>query len=434
MDYLNGKIFRVILGITFGISTLIGQPYYYYSKSADNRIKSEIYQVNLMNGQNRLFLSNLDPVTYLSWNQDQSWLYMSTKAYFQIIETTSLQKHILIDDEHFQGISGALLIPQINRLFVTWLKSEEDGSTSHTYVFEPSTFECIDSLEYGNLDNRSILIEDRTKYYQWGPNEEGNSIISYISINPNFLVSEKPLLEVGPKTSMKILLNGMKGKGLFQYGTEPTLLAQRYCTVNILNNIIESDFPFPLRSEGQFSPDGKCVVIEEVNFEKSPTESQDYRPGNIYIFNSTNGQLQQKLQLLPEGKILLFDNYPDQLYYLTGTEGLFQVAKVPLNVVTPTKVLLDSLYSLTNQTYKQNLIGDANFVKELSNDLQNGLKHLIKEDSLNCSKEISVFQDKIKKEYDKKNISKDKRFVTEDGYKYLYFSAQYTIDRLQTKK
>ena len=49
------------------------------------------------------------------------------------------------------------------------------------------------------------------------------------------------------------------------------------------------------------------------------------------------------------------------------------------------------------------------------------------------------FQEKVDKEYEKtsddhkKGKARDKRFVTEDAWKLLYFNAQYIIDRLPEK-
>ena len=43
-------------------------------------------------------------------------------------------------------------------------------------------------------------------------------------------------------------------------------------------------------------------------------------PGKISVFNGVTGQLIQKLKLPPEGKVLVFDNYPDMLYYYLPKE------------------------------------------------------------------------------------------------------------------
>jgi hypothetical protein len=65
---------------------------------------------------------------------------------------------------------------------------------------------------------------------------------------------------------------------------------------------------------------------------------------------------------------------------------------------------------------------------------------LARGDSVNCAKELEKFQEKVKKEYDKtvedqrKHKPRDKRFVTEEGYRSLAEGAQKIIDRIAEKK
>jgi hypothetical protein len=101
---------------------------------------------------------------------------------------------------------------------------------------------------------------------------------------------------------------------------------------------------------------------------------------------------------------------------------------------------LDSLVAFIPQVSGLGWLSDENFVNELDNGLENARKHLARGDSVNAYKEVEKFQQKIQKEYDKtqenqkKNKPKDKRFVTTEGYKFLYYSAQYILDRLPAEK
>jgi hypothetical protein len=102
----------------------------------------------------------------------------------------------------------------------------------------------------------------------------------------------------------------------------------------------------------------------------------------------------------------------------------------------PVVELVDSLESYVHQVSDLGWLADANFVNELDNDLENAREHLAKGDSVNAYEEVQKFQEKIQKEYDKtqenekKNKPRDKRFVTTEGYKFLYYNAQYILDRL----
>ena len=116
----------------------------------------------------------------------------------------------------------------------------------------------------------------------------------------------------------------------------------------------------------------------------------------------------------------------------------FDVKRPPST--TPLTVLLDSLTSYKHQVFEFGWLADKNFAKELNNHLENARKHLVKGDSVNTSKEVEKFQEKVNKEYqktidnEKKNKPRDKRFVTTEGYKFLYYNAQYILDRLPSEK
>jgi hypothetical protein len=96
---------------------------------------------------------------------------------------------------------------------------------------------------------------------------------------------------------------------------------------------------------------------------------------------------------------------------------------------TSIETMIDSLISYKHQCYTYTWLGDQNYVKELDNHLTNAKKHLTKQDSLKCAREVEMFQAKINKEY-KEAGNKDKRFVTIEGWKFLYYNAQYIIERL----
>lgn len=97
---------------------------------------------------------------------------------------------------------------------------------------------------------------------------------------------------------------------------------------------------------------------------------------------------------------------------------------------TPIPQMIDSLTAVKHQVYDEHWIGDANFVRELDNDLDNAQSHLKKRDSLEASKEVEKFQYEVNKEYKESTNSNDKRFVTVDGWKFLYYDDQYVIVQL----
>jgi WD40 repeat protein len=438
MNYAKVTFFLVLISVTG--ASLFAQPYYYYAKSLDVKGNSDIYRVNLATGQNLLFFSDAGRVQSVSWNQDQTWLYVSTKYDFELIQTDSRQKHVLVATDDYQGLDGAVFVPQLAKLFVTWSKRDGDtgGMISQTYVFDPASFSLVDSNGVP-VDASSILSEDGTRYYDYGPDSSGNYTVSCISLRTKNLIDEKPFHAVGPRTELKRLLGGRRGKALIEYELRSGFANQRYCLVDLRTNTVQTDFPFPWRSEAQLTPDGKHILVEEVQFinDNNPNTPAEYSPGIVYIYDAESGRLLQRLSLPPEGRVLVFDNYPDKLFYYNQLR--MQSISVDVTVVTPDIILLDTLVSLKHQAKSKSWLADKNFVDELDNHLDNAQKHLAKDDSVNARKEIEKFQEKVDKEYQKtaddhkKGKARDKRFVTEDGWKLLYFNAQYIIDRLPEK-
>jgi hypothetical protein len=117
-----------------------------------------------------------------------------------------------------------------------------------------------------------------------------------------------------------------------------------------------------------------------------------------------------------------------------------QSSTLRFRIIKTISILPDDLRLQLSQSLTKGLIGDANFIKELDNGLDNAKKHLLKPDSVNCYKEVATFQDKVNKEYlktvddQKEGKPRDKRFVTKDGWTLLYYAAQEILDRLPSKK
>jgi hypothetical protein len=432
-------LLKVLLAAVLFSPRLLSQPYYYYFTPVDPKGSiTNVYQVDLSTGQKELFLTDSSRIQNLDWNQNQSWLYVTTRYDFQIVETASRRRHILISNEDFTGSDGAILIPQLNKLFVSWLRpyGREGSTISQTYVFDPSSFALLDSEGIG-VRPSSIISEDGTRAFDYGPDSSGNYTVFCTDLLSGKMVSNTPLIDVGPHTKYKTYLGGKSGRSLIRYGLE--FADKRYCVVDLASNIIETDFPFPWRSEAQLTPDGKRILVEEVQFinDNNPDTPAEYRPGRVYIFDAESGALLQRLSLPPEGRVLTFENYPEKLFYYNDVT--MQSIPVDVTIVTPDITLLDTLVSLKHQAEAESWLADKNFVNELDNHLENAQKHLAKGDSVNARKEIEKFQEKVDEEYQKtsddqkKGKARDKRFVTEDGWKLLYFNAQYIIERLPAK-
>ena len=89
---LREVLMALALLLTSSAMKLAGQPYYYYSLPTSTKDGSDIFKVDLATGRDELILAATGQIDKLSWNQDQSWLYVSTKRGFEVVETNSLQR------------------------------------------------------------------------------------------------------------------------------------------------------------------------------------------------------------------------------------------------------------------------------------------------------------------------------------------------------
>ena len=74
-------------------------------------------------------------------------------------------------------------------------------------------------------------------------------------------------------------------------------------------------------------------------------------------------------------------------------------------------------------------LGDLQFKDELQSILQSAQSNLQAGDSLACRVQVQAFQDLVDNVY-KDSLNADPRFVTIEGWKFLYWNAQYILDRL----
>jgi hypothetical protein len=375
-------------------------------------------------------LAGAGQIDKLSWNQDQSWLYISTRRGFEVVETKSLERRVLISADNYRGLEGALLVPQINKLFVTWLRPDDEsgGLVTETYVYDGSSFALLDT-EGVAASASSIVSADGLKCYDYGPDSSGKQSVFAISFETKALVSEVAFSEFGPRTELKSLLDGKRGKALLSYEMSPGFLNQRYCVLDLETNVVDADFPMPFRSEAQLSANGRHVLVQEVTFDYTRPQAEE-RTGLVYVFSGETGTLSQRLRLPGGGRFVVFDNYPDNCYYYIERQGDRRFVGFDITTRTSSLALLDTLIALKHQAYAAGHLGDQNFVKELDNGLENARKHLARSDSVNCRKLLEDFQSKVKREYERKEGKGSKRFVTQEAYLQLYFNAGYIVDRL----
>ncbi len=96
---------------------------------------------------------------------------------------------------------------------------------------------------------------------------------------------------------------------------------------------------------------------------------------------------------------------------------------------TTIQEIIDSTNSYLSQSAIYTWLGDLTFSNELKNILTTAKTNLQAGDSLACRVQVKAFQDFVDNVY-KDSLNTDARFVTIEGWKFLYWNAQYILDRL----
>jgi hypothetical protein len=90
---------------------------------------------------------------------------------------------------------------------------------------------------------------------------------------------------------------------------------------------------------------------------------------------------------------------------------------------------IDTVKTFINDLQTYQWLGDLTFSNELKSILTTAKSNLQNGDSLTCRIQVKAFQDLVDDVY-KDSLNSDPRFVTIEGWKFLYWNAQYILDRL----
>jgi hypothetical protein len=128
--------------------------------------------------------------------------------------------------------------------------------------------------------------------------------------------------------------------------------------------------------------------------------------------------LSKRVQIDPERSIIRESKrFIDEFVPLN-----FQESQISINKI-------DSLKNLKDSVISYNWLSDQSFVNELDSNLSSARSYIVAGDSNNCARQIKLFQQKVDEEY-RDSLDGDNKFVTIEGWKFLYYNAQYILDRL----
>ena len=137
----------------------------------------------------------------------------------------------------------------------------------------------------------------------------------------------------------------------------------------------------------------------------------------------------------PSNYKFIQDNYQNIIVpeWLPAYREYFQQTKLSNPLYPPSFNNLfeqfDYFINLCDSLFNYTWLGDLTFSNELKNILTIAKTNLQNGDSLACRVQVKAFQDLVDNVY-KDSLNTDPRFVTIEGWKFLYWNAQYILDRL----
>ncbi len=334
------KLFLSVLNIFFYVNAW-AQPYKYEWKNTfppegGNFSNQEIFRVNLQTNEVDTILSDISGYEKFILNPSQTRLFLeiSHSGNLAVIDPEMPDSTLKLFNTHDGTIIGVLDGPN-NTMYVSGWFGHFDGDTvglSGSYILDRNTLAIIDStsdseinlkrdLALHGLHNnlRSFLSSDKSSFYTFVYNDKTGIYFDVASTKTNRHTGRKQCGTLGGFVYGPSIEDERNGYAIISYETSAGFAYQQFVICDVDSGIIRSIIPFTKRADVYLSADNKYTLIEEANWDPSAA-SRNYLPGeyitgNIYVYESTSGKFIQHLKLPPQGEVLLFDNYPNTLYY-----------------------------------------------------------------------------------------------------------------------
>jgi len=379
----HGKNNEVFMKIRYRLVFLVGllihlsvqgyaQPFYYYTDTTD---LSKFLRFDLTNGIKTLFNSDsVDPGGDVSWDPTQSYVYISgsigdrdsTYNAMRMINTgNSTITHYFpdqLDNGSRQSFTsfyfpnfgrgggkfydGIVYNPVRNSLYVTWTTKTADSigkwndflDNQKTVVYNATSLKQNETLLVppGWINGVSSVSDDGNYLYLEKWDYQQAAYVGKYSLDSKQIIRSRDISEIYVQKGDKDIEDSKKGFYLLLFiypGSD--LVNKQYVVYNIDRDSTYAIIPFPQVSHGHISSNGKYVIVEETPLRPDYQTASDefYHPGRISVFSGLTGQLIQKLTLPPDGKVLVFDNYPNMLYYYLPNEN--RSINIDLSKLTP---------------------------------------------------------------------------------------------------
>ncbi len=301
------RSFAVVIVQLSIVVIALGQPYYYKLIPGEDP-NARIDRFDLRTRTWGTFMSDFRLGLEVTQDPGEQWVYLWYRGFVAIISSdTTRWFPTAISNE----LLGAVFSPLANRFYLTW--QGDDDTTSVSAAFDATTFSLIDTLREVEFFFTDGVSSDGLYVYGWRRNDSTDAEeVTKLSTATNTIVRRIPLSAIGPPTDAKGIEMMRRSIALLRYYyPERAMDGLHYQAVDVNSDSVFAPISFPWRSEGYLSPNADYIILERVDL----AADGEHRPGNVSIYESRTGRPRASLQLPPEGRILMFNNHPDTLYY-----------------------------------------------------------------------------------------------------------------------
>ena len=417
--------------------TLSAQPYLYYIVEKKDLKDERSYRICRLDMQTNVVedvASAQGRALSVFCTGDPNRIILQSRTSLELIDIRKPgERRTILENMRFVEVLDLVDAEKTNRLYIS-LGSEH--AYDHTVVFDRITMDSVASLKKFMSFHKPFLSNDEQRFFRFIPDTTGIFFNTFVCSDESLVQRKVRCGSLGNFAFEAGFDEGKRGVGIarIRFHDSEGFLFQEFVVCRPDQGSVGAIIPFPWRAEAHLSSDAKYVIIEEVQFvdDPRPDVPAEFRPGSVYVFESSSGRLVRHLRLPAQGNIYVFDAHPNKFYYYIPAENRSIPVLVPNEISASDQ--LDDMVSLKHQAVTNHWLGDEHFVRELDNELANAQKHLARDDSVNCRKELEIFQQKLKHEFERKAGKGEKRFVTEEGYALLYFNALYLIERLPERR
>jgi hypothetical protein len=345
---LKHILFVSIISLSL-VSKIVGQPYIYLNQNVvdtiGGRFAYDIQKLDLNNNSTTLFLANAGPIDLLKWDQSQNWLIIGNyNSPNYVINCNDTTKGFYLPND-ISGIGAVLYSENNEKLFIfssTLNSDKEVISVIDIPTQERIHFEFIPfSFETNNYLNEEAFFSRTEDFIYFSQNDSltGNIKVMKFSTSSYEVEEIENLSDSGyPNAHGYILHKGRKGRGIVESFFNDVTIDPYF---RIVDFDLDSSSIF-INSQGYYNPhllgQGEYLVLEEIISDYA--NSRSYSSGKLEFYNTRTGTLVKTIQLESKGKVYVFDNYPNNLYYYfaqTNQSLLFDINELLQDPGLPVK-------------------------------------------------------------------------------------------------